>query len=232
MKDWTSVAPPWETQYSIPNHLDAQDCTSESFVHIVEMLQGNTMRYSPRALAKMSGNTPNGNTWGNVINAACLYGLIPYALWPTPDTFTWAEYYADIPAEIQKQAVRVIAQTIPPNLNESPLWTILQFPTTTHSVAQINQTQYFDSETGAPIKTIAQPIVVQASIKLLPNKMQPIYQLQGQPALYFAVGSVLIPFATDFTLYQQTFATNPIIQLTQGQFEQFSVAPNLAVKSL
>jgi len=60
-------------------------------------------------------------------------------------------------------------------LDISPLWTEISFGhdspgviATKHMVAQINPTQYFDSEQGAPIKNFTDntPILYQSSLQL------------------------------------------------------------------
>lgn len=158
--DWTPFVPPYDSQYSASGHTDAQDCVEESLCHIVYMMTGK--RYSPRALAYLTPVQPTGSSILQALAAQKVYGLIPYDLWPTPDTFTWETYYADIPQTVLSQADFYTISLIAPNLNVSPLWTELEFGAnlavpTRHMVAQINQTQYFDSETGNPIKNISDP---------------------------------------------------------------------------
>ena len=99
--DWTTKIPPWTSQYSVPNRLDAMDCVSESLINIVYMLTG--FDGSPRALAKLDGTTTQGNSEYQVADTANKVGLIPYALWPSPDTFDWSTYYADIAADVLSQ---------------------------------------------------------------------------------------------------------------------------------
>jgi hypothetical protein len=174
--DWTNKCPPYDSQYSATTHIDAQDCVEESLCHIVYMLTGQ--RYSPRALAYLTDVTPTGSSFEQALKTVNAYGLIPYDLWPTPDSFTWETYYAPIPQNILSQAVSYHIEEIAPNLDLSPLWTVLQFGTASsgvipeqHAVAQINDTQYFDSETGSPIKPLnyeGATIVYQTSISLTP----------------------------------------------------------------
>lgn len=168
--DWTSKLPPYESQYSALTHTDAQDCVSESLCHILYCLCG--VRYSPRALAYLSKTTPTGSDVSDVLAAANNNGLIPYTSWPTPDSFTWESYYEAIPSEILALGVSLGIKLIPPSLNTSPLWTELEWGSnlpvpTRHMVTQINETQYFDSEQGAPIKPLnyeGAKIVYQTSI--------------------------------------------------------------------
>jgi len=179
--DWTSKCPPYDSQYSATTHTDAQDCVEESFCHIAFMLTGK--RYSPRALAYLTPVVPTGSSVSLALMAVKKYGLIPYDLWPTPDSFTWESYYADIPASIIAQADFYNVKLLAPNLNVSPLWIEIEFGSnlpmpTRHMGAQINKTQYFDSERGAPIKNISDttlggnPIITyQTSISLTPINM-------------------------------------------------------------
>ena len=166
MKDWSNELPPYETQYATSSNEDMENCMEESLVHCIEMLQGNEMQYSPRALAKLAGVTQQGSSRDQALDAVNTYGLIPYYLWPTPAQFDWNSYYAPIPESVLQQAIKVRVATIPPNLKKSPLWTLLAFTGTNHAVAQINTTQYFDSELGSPVKTITEPILSQYSIQL------------------------------------------------------------------
>jgi len=102
MTDWTPKVPPYESQYSATGHTDAEDCVEESLCHIIYMLTGK--RYSPRALAYLTDVSPTGSSVQQALTTLKVYGLIPYELWPTPDSFTWESYYAPIPADVLKQA--------------------------------------------------------------------------------------------------------------------------------
>lgn len=166
--DWTSKKPPWTSQFSVPNRVDAMDCLSESFINIVFMLTG--FDSSPRALAKEADTGTAGTSEDAVLKAANANGLVPYTLWPSPQVFDWATYYTPIPPEIISKAVPVEIKLIPPDLNKSPLWTILRFPNgVQHGVAQLNETEYFDSEQGAEIKPInygGAVVVLQSSLQV------------------------------------------------------------------
>ena len=199
--DWTSKIPPWESQYSATTHTDAEDCIAESLCHIVYMLTG--VRYSPRALALMSGTTEAGNDVNDVLKFANTKGLIPYDLWPTPDSFTWDSYYASIPANILAQAQKLNITLIPADLTKSPIWTELEWGAnlaipTRHMVAQINDTQYFDSEIGAPIKPLNYEnaiIAFQTSIKINNPPMQ-FFQVTGESTIVALIGGLYRELAT------------------------------------
>ncbi len=173
-KDWGKQGLPlWTSQYSVQNRVDALDCASESMINIIYMMTG--FDGSPRALAKLSGTTTAGNTEGNILKALNTYGIIRYPLWTSPDYFDWASYYNDVPPEVLSQAVKIQVSIRPFNLNVSPGWTVLQFPNgALHLVAQINNTQYFDSEVGSPVKNltyggaqIINQVSVDVNIKLM-----------------------------------------------------------------
>ncbi len=157
MTDWTSKVPPYDSQYSATTHTDVQSCTAESLCHIFYMLTGT--RVSPRALAVMAHleDTENRNCT-HVLAIANQFGLVPWDCCPTPDSFTMDSYYQPLtPAE--NQPFRVSIKLTAPDLDKSPLWTEIAWGMnlpvpTRHMVAQINDTQYFDSEIGAPIKPL------------------------------------------------------------------------------
>jgi hypothetical protein len=150
--------PPYETQYSVPTHTDVVDCVEESLCHIIYSLTG--FRASPRALAKMMLDegllNTNGSKITDAIAVANKKGLIPYNEWPTPDSFTWDQYYEPLPALLNAKFFDI--RLVSPDLAISPLWTQLSFPHPTgsvlHWVEQINQFQYFDSELGNPVKLL------------------------------------------------------------------------------
>ena len=156
--DWTTRVPEYESQYSTITHTDYEDCTCMSLVHVIYCITGR--RYSARALATLAQVTPQGAWCIDVLNAANKYGLIPYELWSDDAVYDWNGYYAPIPQEVLDKADKLPLSLVPSDLNVSPLWTEIEFnsnmiqPGPFHMVCQINGTQYFDSEVGAPIKTI------------------------------------------------------------------------------
>lgn len=177
--NWIDKIPPFESQYSASTHVDAMDCVEESFCHIVYMLTG--IRYSPRALAYLTVVNPTGSSCTDCINTANRVGLIPYDLWPSPETFTWESYYEPIPQSVLDQADYYDFRLIPADLNKSPIWTALMFNNgVRHLVARINDTQYFDSELGGPVKIINGFIDWQFSIQLTPKKVNHKMQFKTQ----------------------------------------------------
>lgn len=150
---WIKFTPIYDSQYSATTHTDAEDCVEESLCHIMYCLTGR--RYSPRALAMLTQVNPTGSTCDEAIIAANKYGLVPYELWPTPDTFTWESYYADIPKDVLDRADKYVITLVAPDLNVSPIWAQLNFLNgTKHLVCKVSDTEYFDSEQGAAIKPL------------------------------------------------------------------------------
>jgi hypothetical protein len=176
-RDWSQWLPPFDPQHSANNVADADDCVSESAVHIIETLiyqqTGKQLRYSPRALAKLAGTTLNGNDINTVLNAVKKYGLIPYELWPDLENFTWDEYYADIPQNVIDAGKDFLAEwdvssiTTTADLTLAPIWLRVKAGTTFHFVEQFNETEIFDSYLPAvkPITTYEPVQAFQFTIK-------------------------------------------------------------------
>lgn len=160
MPDYTQYLPEYDNQHSTAGSADAFDCVSEAITHAIEMMmakRGIKMRYSPRALAKLSNTTPQGNSVAAVVGAVQKYGMIPYQAWPDLEEFTWDEYYAEIPQgviDMGKSFPYNVYLTTPNFENDPVLLEIISAiiitptgprPSMTHFVVQFNDTQYFDS---------------------------------------------------------------------------------------
>jgi len=165
--------PPFDSQVSMTNHVDAFSCTCESLCHILYSMTG--IHYSPRALAIAAGvKDPSRRTVINVLNTANNFGLIRYEYCPIPDTFTFDSYYAfnidNLPTE--KLGISLISI----DFEKSPYWTELEFGSTLpyderthHMVEQPDENTYYDSEPNDEIKPITYngaKIVWQSSIKI------------------------------------------------------------------
>ena len=218
--------------------------------------------YSEQAVYVLSGTNPKtGNDATTVVNAIKNYGLIKTSILPEPVNFTLAQFTAPIDPKIVATGQQWLNQRtiesgsiasnggqpltdLTPALNclndFPPLITIdLNVDSTGpndhqfHEVVLLNDKgDYFDSY-GQLIKNLGSLKVYYVNkLKIKFKNMNPIYKLQGSATLYFAVGTILIPFATDYAIYLQNFANSPVIELTQAQFNQFTIATKLAVKSL
>ena len=104
--NWDASLPSGEWQRF--NFFDSMACVTFSALNIIETqlryLQGRTPNFSDRFIAKMSGTTPRGNHLWKVADTIRLEGLVEEQDWPTPPTFDWNTYYAEIPQEIKQKA--------------------------------------------------------------------------------------------------------------------------------
>ena len=57
-----------------------------------------------------------------------------------------------------------------------------------------------------------------------------ILKKKNEAALYFQVGSTLIPFATDYASYLKEFEGAVVVELEAGEFAKLKVASELKVK--
>ena len=151
--------PPYDLQYCAQTGVDSMNCIEESLCNLIYMQTG--FHASPRALANMAYVDLNGSTTQEAIDAACqkYEGLIPNALWPTPQgAWTWKDYYCPIPQSILEQYIPVKIELIAPDPN-LPIWTTIQFPNGVgHGVVRppasmgLPANCYVDSEPGGQIK--------------------------------------------------------------------------------
>lgn len=223
--------PPYNPQSSTTG-ADATNCVSEAVIHVLEMLQGNFQRWSPRALAKLSGTTPQGNNIQTVVNAVNRYGLIPYDLWPDLETFTWQDYYATIPQEILQRANKNYQiNLIAPDINASPVLLRLEYPDTFHFVAQFNGTQYFDSYLP-DIKPINPSMIVgKWSLQLILKSMTFGYSVPGNPTVYIQVGNSLVPLSDWQAFVNLGGSAASVVTISQGQLDESQVIASDYFKS-
>jgi hypothetical protein len=104
--DWTPYLPSGEKQFS--QFADSMACVSFSALNCIEtqirFLTNIEPNYSDRALAKMSNTQTNGNYLWRVADTIRQEGLIEESIWPAPQNFTWDDYYAQIPVQIENTA--------------------------------------------------------------------------------------------------------------------------------
>jgi len=229
--------PPSEEQHD--NIVDFQDCTSESAVHCIESQEiaqtGQTVGYSERALAKLSGNTPQGNTAQNVLDAIQKYGLIPESLWssvPSPD-MTWDDYYADIPQDILSQGVKVdVAMVLGANYSLSPVWTIMSIAgTENHAVCALDPVNYIDSYSPYQKQFSSEDkIFWQANLILNPKKkrMLVFFQVKGSATIWMLLDGQWVGFSdpTAFNNYVDG-RPNVVIELDQSEFAKLQANPDV-----
>lgn len=82
-------------------YVDQMSCVTHSMLTAIEtqefFLTGKQVKYSRRWIAKLSGTTKQGNYQYLVADAIRNYGLVKEETYPTPDSYTWEQFYQDIP---------------------------------------------------------------------------------------------------------------------------------------
>jgi len=102
---WLPYKPEDEVQKG--RYVETMGCTGYALLNVIEMLafkQGwDYWNKSDRFTNKMSGNTPRGNSMRRVLESARKKdGMVNETTYPwNRDTFTWAEYYKNVPIDIQ-----------------------------------------------------------------------------------------------------------------------------------
>jgi hypothetical protein len=228
--------PPYNPQSSLIS--DSDSCQTQATLHVLEMLQGNKQRWSPRALATLSGiKAGEGGTIQQVVNAINKYGVIPYDLWPDlTDNWTAEEYYTPIPQSIINQANKSYQVAVTaPDLTKSPLLVEIQVsPTMAHLMAQFNNAQVFDSYLPSvkPL-TMWQPsaIVGKWGLKLTQTKMTFGYKvsdpiLPGDQTVYIQAGNSFVPLADWQAFLNLGGSEASIVSITQAQLNAVSVVYN------
>lgn len=227
------IIPPYDPQYSPIG--DSDSCSDQATLHVLEMLQDNKQRWSPRALAVLSGTKPGfGNTVQNNLNAINKYGLIPYDLWPNlTGNWTVEEYYAPIPKEILAQANKsYFVQFVPADLSKSPLLVEVQISSTmSHLMAQFNDTEVFDSYPPS-VKPLtmwqSSAIVGKWGLSIKPKDMTFGYKVSdpttaGDQTVYIQAGNSLVPLADWQAFLNLGGSLDSIVAITQEQLNASSV---------
>lgn len=162
MTNWLNYIPP-DKDVQVSKSQDYEACASYSAVHIAEMVlkrsTGLFFELSERYTAKTADTQAWGNSLQNVVDALNKNGVCLTQYWPELtystdyENIDWATYYATIPTNILASAYRVSVSFVKLSQNQvaqaletSPLWTIVKTSSgQLHCVAQINETQFFDS---------------------------------------------------------------------------------------
>jgi len=108
--DWENYLPTLELQrYTNPDgsNWDNMSCVTYSALNCIEILYkrkfGSEQNFSDRFISKMSGTTPNGNSFFKVADTIRHVGLVPEEDWDdasiTPP-MTWDKYQAAIPKDV------------------------------------------------------------------------------------------------------------------------------------
>lgn len=177
---------PTDKDIQVSKSTDFEACASYSAIHILEMVLkkqiGIFFEFSERYLAKTSDTQPWGNSLQNVVDALNKNGVCLVQYWPELtysndyENIDWATYYASIPLSVLNSAYRVQCSFVKlaPNqvaevLNKTPLWTIVKTSSgLLHCVAQINETQFFDSY-EVKVKNFSDGYPIQSQYQLTIN---------------------------------------------------------------
>lgn len=124
-EDFSPFLPDFDNQFG---KVDWQRCVSESYMHVVETrlnwalsaelftknqidaltalgyIVNGKFKLSIRALAKMSGTDPTGNSQNAVAECARVQGLLPDSDWPSDPSMDWNQHYAAIPQNLLDKA--------------------------------------------------------------------------------------------------------------------------------
>lgn len=155
--NWTPYLPSEETQ-ALTHFTDSMACVTYSCLNVIETIikfkTGQTVNFSDRFIAKLSGTTIQGNTVQRVLDTINKYGLVLEEDWPANPNFNWDAYYAPIPQSVLDKASKNIKVQYefhyPPHdyekeLKHVPLEMIIEKNVPYHSVEMVNTTQQFDS---------------------------------------------------------------------------------------
>jgi len=124
--DWSKYSQEDETQK--PFSVDWMDCTAEGLMEcigkqvnffisesiidknmIADWLTNGKFNGSERELAEVSGNTPNGNSMQNVLEAVRKYGVAPENYNPRPTSnISWSKYHSNSTAKSKSKALEFL----------------------------------------------------------------------------------------------------------------------------
>lgn len=228
----TLQPPPYDPQSSITN--DSDTCQTQATLHALEMILGNSQRFSPRATAVLAGIDPRvGGSIQQVVDSINNYGLIPYDLWPDlADPWTNNQFFAPIPKSILAQANKSYSVSITTKLTLPYLVEVNPANTIAHLIAQYTDFGYspqsliFDSYQPAikPLTTWQQSVIVgKWSLIIKPKTMTLGYQVAGSPTVYIQAGNSFVPVANWQAFLNLGGSQMSIVTITQTQLDSLSV---------
>lgn len=184
--DWRPYLPTEEHQYS--DNVDTMACVSFSMNNALEIqhkfLTGSEINFSDRFLAKISGTTPQGNYLYKVADAVRKTGLVTEDIWPAPDHYTWATYYADIPQDVMDQAKKIDMnyEWLTPSkdelvkaLKQAPVQIVIPEPYPNHAVVLV----HIEGDTAFYFDTYA-PYVKSIAISKINSALKPVLNSMNQ----------------------------------------------------
>lgn len=199
--DWSAYLPSPEYQYT--HHTDSQACVTFSVLNVLEtqykFLTGQSINFSDRFIAKMSGTTQQGNSVQKVCDAIKKYGLVLEEEWPTDYEFDWNQYYAPIPQEVINKAKKYdiayefhspASLELDKEMKHAPLEVIVVAHNPYHSVMKVNQTQQFDHY--IPVLRPLQSIYLATKI-ILKGVLMPqikVIDIDGEEGIFLAAADM------------------------------------------
>lgn len=249
--DWTPYLPPGEWQRSLTSPIaDTMSCVTYSALNSIEtqekFLTGQQVDYADRWTAKRSGTTEDGNRLSNVAETIRQEGLVLESEYPDSDYHSWAEYMKNIPEplssqllakgkkwlakwEIKYEWVAVNKTSFLHELQHAPLQIVIPGHAVLNFYSPNDVIKYFDSYEPFLKQTYYANVQDALKIVLTLKKKMIIYKQKGNPTLYFPVGTILVPFSTDYVTYLKDFSAATIIELDTGEFIKFKVASGVQV---
>lgn len=188
--DWRPYLPVGEKQYGKEDWLACVSFSATSAIEIQEkFLTGKESNYSDRFIAKMSGTTHEGNYLYKVGDAIRNLGLVAETSYPTSTTYTFDEYYADIPTDLLNQLLAegktwkqkwlVKTEFVPAtkefmmkHIKHAPLQIVIPGHAIVNFLCEDDIVNYFDSY--SPFQKKINYSQVQAAYKYVLTFMEPI----------------------------------------------------------
>jgi hypothetical protein len=232
--DWTPYLPPGEFQAT--NAVDTMACVTFSALNSIEtqyrFLTGETRNFSDRFTAQMSGTTAYGNWLWKVGDSIRRDGLVDESIWPTPSSFTFAEYYAIPPIAvvdigrlflaqwtIQYEWIDVTRDSLIHHLQHAPIQAtipghaILDFYTTADVQRYFDSYQPFIRERTEPFVSAMKIVLSRKTMTESEVKKQyklAFYRLPDATELAFWTGKPLEQFLDTAIADRAAFLAQPI----------------------
>lgn len=161
--DWTPYLPPGEWQKDLQTLTDTMACVTFSALNSLEaqykFLTGESINFSDRFTATMSGTTQQGNWLWKVGDSIRNDGLVKEELWPAPSKFTWGSYYSPVDINVinagkkfleswtvnYEQFTPVTRESLMKELKHSPIQVVIPGHAVLNFYTTAQVQKYFDS---------------------------------------------------------------------------------------
>jgi hypothetical protein len=178
--DWRTLLPVGEKQ---KNPTETMSCVTHSALSSIEMQHiqqtGKELNFSDRFTAKMSGTTKEGNWLYKVADSIRNDGVVWQTDYQTPSTYTWEQYYQDIPQDVKAKAFKVgiayewvFKKDFAYHLKHAPLQITIPDPYPNHAVVLVHtqgDTGYYFDSYSPFLKTIKMSQISDAALKIVYN---------------------------------------------------------------